>query len=137
LCSDFYASDRSIFRYITNFIDFDAGVSGKSGFELLGKRSRFGITAGKCAYKAGKLRLRNGRCKVDAGNARTYQHLGKAALACRRAQRHAIKKNLRSRSAQQKSASCAVVQGVAKFFPGGFKLRSSPHVSELIQTRKF
>jgi hypothetical protein len=73
---------------------------------------------------------------VDAGNTGSNQQLREAALARGRTQWHAIQQDLCSRSAQQKSASAAVIQRAAQLLPRCFELRRRAHVPELIQARE-
>jgi hypothetical protein len=70
---------------------------------------------------------------MNTGNARSNQELCETFFARRSAQRHAVQQNLIPRSAQQQSASAALIERAAQLLPRSFKLRRSPHVSELIQ----
>ena len=50
--------DGGIFCHIANFVDLDAGFTGKGGFQLFGERRGLCVAAGKSADETGKLWLR-------------------------------------------------------------------------------
>jgi hypothetical protein len=64
------ARDRRIFRDVADLVDLDARFARERGFQLFGERGRFGVSAGKTAYEAGKLRLRQIGREVNAGDTR-------------------------------------------------------------------
>jgi hypothetical protein len=137
LRGDLNAGDGRVFGNISNLIHPDGSLSRQRCFELFRKRGRLGVAGGKCAYKSGKLRLRESPRKVNARNAGRRQKLSKTALRGGCAQRNTVQENLRSRCSQKQSTFAAFVQCGVQFFPGSLELRSGAHVAEFIQPRKF
>jgi hypothetical protein len=60
------ARHRRIFRDITDFIHLDAGFARQRAFQLFGKRSGLGVSAGEGAHKSRELRLRKRWRKMNA-----------------------------------------------------------------------
>jgi hypothetical protein len=54
----FDARHRRIFRNVTDFIHLDARFTRQRAFQLFGKRSGLGVSAGEGAHKSRELRLR-------------------------------------------------------------------------------
>jgi hypothetical protein len=90
-----------IFRDVANLVDLDARFTGERGFQLFGERGRFGVAAGKTAYEAGKLRLRQIGREVNAGDTGACQQLRKTFFTSRRAEWHTVEQNLIPRGSQQ------------------------------------
>jgi len=91
---NFYAGNRRIFCDIADFVDLDAGFTGKCGFQLFGKRSGFCISSWKGADKSRKMRLHQIRRKVDARNSGSGQKLCETAFRSSSTKRYAIEQNL-------------------------------------------
>jgi len=96
---DLYSGNGRVFRHIANFVYLNGGFSGERAFELLRKRSRFGIAGRKGAYEPGKLRLGEIRSKMNTGDAGCRKQLGKAAFRGSRSERNTVQQDLRSRCA--------------------------------------
>jgi hypothetical protein len=126
-----------ILRDIANFIDLNARLTGERGFQLFRERGRLCVATGKRAHKPRELRLRQSWSEVDAGNSRAGQELCKTLFTGGSAERHTIQQNLVPGGAKQEAATHALIERTAELFPGGFKLRGSPHVAKFIKPREF
>jgi hypothetical protein len=126
-----------VFRNVANFVDLDGGFAGERGFQLFRERGRLCVSARKRAHKPRKLRLRQIRREMDAGNAGAGQKLRKAFLACRRAKGNTVQQNLITGSAEQETATNALIKRTSELFPGSLKLRRRPHVAKFIKPREF
>jgi hypothetical protein len=125
---------RAIFGHISDFVNLDAGLAGKRGFQLLGQGTGFRVTARKCANESRKISLCSVWREVNAGDSRRCQQLREALLRRRRSQRHAVQNDLVAGSAQQQSRVSTLIQRRTQFLPSGFKLCHSAHVPKLVQT---
>jgi hypothetical protein len=90
-----------IFSDVANLVDLDARFTSERRFQLFCERGRLGIAAGKTAYEAGKLRLRQIGREVNAGDTRACQQLREAFFTSGRAEWHTVEQNLISRGSQQ------------------------------------
>jgi hypothetical protein len=124
---------RRIFGNIANLVDLNAGFTGERRFQLLSKRGRFCISAGKAPHEPGKLRLREVGREVDAGNSRARQQLRETFFAGRGAKRHTIQQDLVSRSSKQESAAGALIERTSELFPRSFELRRRSHMAKFIE----
>jgi len=126
-----------VFRHVANFIHLDARVSCQRGFQLFCERRRLRVSAGEGANKSRKLRLRKRGGKMDARDSRGSQKVRKASFAGCRSQWHAVQQNLCARRSKKHTATAAVIQRVAQFFPRRFKLLRRFRVPKFVQTREF
>jgi hypothetical protein len=101
-------------------------------------RQRIGlcISSGKGSHKTRELRLPKIRREMNACNSGGREQLRETSFRRCGSQRHAIEQNLLARSAEQQPAFAAFFQRFVQFFPGCFKLRSCPHVTEFVQSRE-
>lgn len=137
LRGDLDPRDGRIFGDVTDFIDFDARLTGERGFQLFGERSGFGIAAGKSAHEASKLGLRQSGREVNAGNSGARQELRETFFTSGCAEGHTVQQNLVSRSSQQEAATDALIKRTSKLFPRSLKLRRRAHVAKFIEPREF
>jgi hypothetical protein len=90
-----------IFRDVAYLVDLDARFTSERRLQLFCERGRFGVTAWKTAYEAGKLRLRQIGREVNAGNTRACQQLRKTFFTRGRAEWHTVEQNLIPRGSKQ------------------------------------
>jgi hypothetical protein len=128
--------DGSIFRHKSNLIDSYAWIARQRALQLLRKRTRLRVSAGKRAHKSRELRLRQIGCKVNACDSRGSQQYRETFFRRRCSQRHSVQQDLIAGSSQQQPRIPAFIQRRAQFFPRRFKLRHRPHVPEFIQPGK-
>jgi hypothetical protein len=86
----FDSGNGGVFRDIANFVDFDAGLTGERGFDLLGKSGGLGCATGKRSHKTCELRLGKGWGEMDAGDSGGSQQLREAAFSRCRTKGHAV-----------------------------------------------
>ncbi|MBZ5527256.1 MAG: hypothetical protein LAN71_05055 [Acidobacteriia bacterium] len=95
----------------------------------------FGVAGGKGADEAGELGLGERGSEMDAGDAGGGEQLCEAALGGGAGDGFAVNEDLRTGGAKEEAAA-ALLDGGVKLLPGGFKLRGSASVAELIEPRE-
>jgi hypothetical protein len=129
---------RGVFAHKAHFIDLDPGVALERRAQLVnqGFCAAGSAAGGKSAYKSGQTGLRASGRKMNAGDSGVREHSREAFFRGRGFQRYTVNMQLRPRGAQQQAGLPGNLQRRAQFVPGGFELRGSARMPELVQPGK-